>query len=55
MKRRIRTEPRHFAEALGARPPARNLLGSATESECVARCLEGLGHKVIVARWQDHP
>ena len=49
LERRIPTQPRRFAEALGARPPARILLESATESEWVARCLEGLGHEVIVA------
>jgi transposase len=49
MERRIPTQPRRFAEELGARPHARILLESATESEWVARCLEGLGHEVIVA------
>ena len=49
MERRIPTQPRRFAEELGARPHARILLESATESEWVARCLEGLGHEVVVA------
>jgi transposase len=49
LERRIRTEPRRLAEELGARAPARILLESATESEWVARCLEELGHEVIVA------
>ena len=49
MERRIPTQPRRFAEELGARPHARILLESSTESEWVARCLEGLGHEVIVA------
>ena len=49
LERRIPTQPRRFAEALGARPHARILLESSTESEWVARCLEGLGHEVIVA------
>jgi transposase len=49
MERRIPTQPRRFAEELGARPHARILLESSTESEWVARCLEGLGHKVVVA------
>jgi transposase len=31
------------------RPRARILLESSTESEWVARCLEGLGHEVVVA------
>ena len=38
-ERRIRTEPPRFAEVLGERPRARILL----------RCLEGLGHEVVVA------
>jgi transposase len=38
-----------LAEELGARAPARILLESATEREWVARCLEELGHEVIVA------
>jgi transposase len=46
---RIRTEPRRFAEVLGGRPRARILLEASTESEWVARCLEGLGHEVVVA------
>lgn len=49
LERRVRTEPRRFAEELGPRPPARILIESATESEWVARCLEALGHHVIVA------
>src|SRR3990172_764155 len=49
IERRIRTEPRRFAEELGERPHARILLESSTESEWVARSLEGLGHEVIVA------
>ena len=39
VERRIRTEPPRFAEVLGERPRARILL----------RCLEGLGHEVVVA------
>jgi transposase len=46
---RIRTEPWSFAEALGGRASARILLESSTESEWVARCLEALGHHVVVA------
>ncbi len=49
IERRVRTEPQRFAEVLGSRPPERILIESATESEWVARCLEGLGHEVIVA------
>jgi transposase len=44
---RIRTEPQRFAEVLGARP--RILLEASTESEWVARCLEALGHELMVA------
>jgi len=49
VERRIRTEPGRFAEALGERPRARVLIEAATESEWVARCVETLGHEVIVA------
>jgi transposase len=49
VERRVRTEARRLAEVLGGRPRARILVESATESEWVARCLEGLGHEVIVA------
>jgi nucleotide-binding universal stress UspA family protein len=41
MERRIRTEPQRFAEVLGGRPRARILIEASTESEWVARCLEG--------------
>lgn len=46
---RITTSPARFAARLGARPGARILLEASTESEWVARCLEALGHEVIVA------
>jgi transposase len=49
IERRILTQLRRFGEALGGRAPARILLESSTESEWVARCLEALGHAVIVA------
>ena len=48
LEQRIRTEPERFAAVLGARPPARVLIEASTDSECVARCLEALGHEVIV-------
>jgi transposase len=48
IERRIRTEPERFAAVLGPRPRARILLEASTESEWVARCLERLGHEVIV-------
>jgi len=49
IEQRIRTEPERFAAVLGKRPRARILLEASTDSEWVARCLEGLGHEVIVA------
>ena len=49
IERRVRTEAEHFAEVLGPRPRALIVIESATESEWVARCLEGLGHQVLVA------
>ena len=47
-ERRILTERRRLIEEFGNRPKMRILLEAATESEWVARCLEGLGHEVIV-------
>jgi len=47
--KRICTERKRFAAVLGSRPRARILIEASTESEWVARCLEGLGHEVIVA------
>jgi transposase len=49
IERRVRTTPERFAEILGDRPRARILIEASTESEWVARCLEQLGHEVIVA------
>jgi transposase len=49
IERRVRTLAERFSEVLGPRPRARILLEASTESEWVARCLEGLGHDVIVA------
>jgi transposase len=49
VEQRIRTEPERFAAVLGGRPRARILIEASTDSEWVARCLEGLGHEVIVA------
>lgn len=48
-ERRIETERERFAAVLGKRPKARVLIEASTESEWVARCLEELGHEVIVA------
>jgi len=49
IERRIRTEGERFAAVLGDRPRARILIEASTDSEWVARCLEALGHEVIVA------
>lgn len=49
IERRIPTRTTHLTTLLGARPRARILLEACTESEWVARCLEALGHEVIVA------
>ena len=49
VERRIRSRPDRFEEVLGGWPRARSLIEASTESEWVARCLEGLGREVIVA------
>src|SRR5258706_2035364 len=49
IEQRIRTEPERFAAVLGSRSRARILIEASTDSEWVARCLESLGHEVIVA------
>ena len=49
VEQRIRTEPERFAAVLGKRPRARILIEASTDSEWVARCLEALGHEVIIA------
>jgi hypothetical protein len=43
VEQRIRTEPERFAAVLGGRPRARILVEASTDSEWVARCLEGAG------------
>jgi len=48
-ERRIRTEPERCAAVLGPRPRASILVEASTHGEWVARCLEVLGHEVIVA------
>ena len=48
-EQRIRTDRARFAEVLGKRCRAKILIEASTESEWVARCLEGLGHEVVVA------
>src|SRR3954469_7922231 len=49
LERRIRTQRERFAAMLGERAPAKILIEASTESEWVARCLEHLGHEVVVA------
>ena len=49
VERRLRTERERFAAVFQAYPGIRILLEAGTESEWVARCLEDLGHAVIVA------
>jgi len=49
IERRIRTQRERFAAVFGVRAPARILIEASTESEWVARCLEELGHEVVVA------
>ena len=49
MELRIRTERGRFKEVLGARGKAKVLMEASTESEWVARCLEEMGHEVVVA------
>ena len=49
IEKRILTQRGRFAAVFGDRPRARILIEAATESEWVARCLEELGHEVIVA------
>ena len=48
-EQRIRTEPERFTAVLGGRSRARIVIEASTDSEWVARCLESLGHEVIVA------
>ena len=49
MGQRLRTERDRFIKVLGDLPRSRILIEASTESEWVARCLEELGHEVIVA------
>jgi transposase len=48
-ERRVKTTRDTFLQWLGQRAPARILVEATTESEWVARCLEEMGHEVIVA------
>jgi transposase len=47
--KRIRTERNRLVQFFGSRAKAKILLEASTESEWIARCLEGLGHEVVVA------
>ncbi|MDQ3743305.1 MAG: IS110 family transposase [Acidobacteriota bacterium] len=49
IERRIKTDGASLHALFNDRPRARILIESSTESEWVARCLEELGHEVIVA------
>ena len=49
IEKRIRTERERFAAVFGERPRAKILIEAMTEAEWVARCLEELGHEVVVA------
>lgn len=49
LESRIRTDRERFAAVFGGRPRSRILIEAMSESEWVARCLESLGHEVIVA------
>jgi transposase len=49
IEKRVSTERGRFETVFGSVPRTRILIESSTESEWVARCLEALGHEVIVA------
>jgi transposase len=48
-EQRIRTTRARFEAVFGGQAPVQILVEASTESEWVAQCLEGLGHRVIVA------
>ena len=48
IEKRVVTERRRFAGVFGSRARALILIEASTESEWVARCLEALGHEVVV-------
>jgi len=48
IEKRIRTDRQRFGAVLGPRPQSRVLIEASTESEWVARCLESLGHDVVI-------
>ena len=49
LEHRLKTDREHLTKLLALRPQARILIEAGTESEWVARCLEEMGHAVIVA------
>src|SRR6266550_7174212 len=49
LEQRIATRADRFAETLGERSLAKVLVEASTESEWAARCIESLGHELIVA------
>lgn len=49
VEQRIRTTRERLVAVLGGAPPAQVLVEASTESEWVAQCLEGMGHRVVVA------
>ena len=49
LDKRIRTERSRLVQFFGSRAKAKILLEASTESEWIARCLEELGHEVVVA------
>jgi transposase len=49
VERRLKTTREELTKFFAERPPTRILVEAATESEWVARHLEGLGHEVVVA------
>ena len=49
IERRITTNRDSLTQPFGPRAPSRILIEAGTESECVARHLEALGHEVVVA------
>ena len=48
LEKRVRTDRERFGEVLGGRAKRKVLIEASTESEWVARCLEELGHEVVV-------
>jgi transposase len=49
LDKRIRTERDRLVQFFGSRAKAKILIEASTESEWIARCLEELGHDVVVA------